>query len=62
MELDELRTAWQALGRQLECHDALQLRMYRSDRLDAARRDGGDGIRRSQRILAELAEFERDRG
>lgn len=38
MELDELRTAWQALGRQLECHDALQLRMYRSDRLDAARR------------------------
>ena len=38
MELDELRTAWQALGRQLEHHDALQLRMYRSDRLDAARR------------------------
>ena len=38
MELDELRTAWQALGRQLERHDALQLRMHRSDRLDAARR------------------------
>lgn len=38
MELDELRTAWQALGRQLERHDALQLRLYREDRLDAARR------------------------
>ncbi|HEY4531110.1 MAG TPA: hypothetical protein VIG97_12455 [Luteimonas sp.] len=38
MELDELRNAWQALGRQLERHDALQLRLYRSNRLDAARR------------------------
>ena len=38
MELDELRNAWQALGRQLERHDALQLRMYRSERLEAARR------------------------
>lgn len=38
MELDELRTAWQALGRQLDRHEALQLRLYRSDRVDAARR------------------------
>ncbi|MBJ6983759.1 hypothetical protein [Luteimonas sp. MC1750] len=38
MELDELRSAWQVLGRQLERHDALQLRLYRSDRADAARR------------------------
>ena len=38
MELDELRTAWQSLGRQLERHDALQLRMYRHDRVGTARR------------------------
>ena len=38
MELDELRNAWQALGRQLERHEALQLRIHRSERLEAARR------------------------
>ena len=38
MELDELRQAWQALGRQLERHDALQLRLLRERRLDRARR------------------------
>lgn len=38
MELDELRNAWQAMGRQLERHDALQLRIHRSERLEAARR------------------------
>lgn len=38
MELDELRQAWQSLGRQLERHDTLNLHMYRSNRLDAARR------------------------
>lgn len=38
MQLDELKLAWQALGRQLERHDAISLRLLRSDRLDAARR------------------------
>lgn len=38
MELDELKHAWQALGRQMERHDAINLRMYRTTRLDAARR------------------------
>ncbi|MBJ6980031.1 serine/threonine protein kinase [Luteimonas sp. MC1895] len=38
MELDELRAAWQTLGRQLERHDDLQLRIHRNDRVQAARR------------------------
>lgn len=38
MELDELRSAWQTLGRQLERHDDLQLRIHRSERAEAARR------------------------
>lgn len=38
MELDELKNAWQTLGRQLERHDAISLRMYRDSRLDAARK------------------------
>ncbi|MEN1939786.1 hypothetical protein WCE39_01590 [Luteimonas sp. MJ174] len=38
MELDELKQAWQALGRQLEHHDGIQLQIHRERRLDAARR------------------------
>ena len=38
MELDDLRQAWQALGRQLERHEATARGLYREQRLDAARR------------------------
>lgn len=38
MELDELKQAWQALGRQLERHEGIHLRIHRELRLDAARR------------------------
>lgn len=38
MELDELKQAWQTLGRQLERHDAIQLELLRDRKLDAARR------------------------
>ena len=34
MELDELKQAWQTLERQLERHDAIQLRLYRDSKLD----------------------------
>ena len=37
MELDELKQAWRTLGRQLERHDAIQLRLYRDSKLDKAR-------------------------
>jgi len=37
MELDELKQAWQTLGRQLERHDAIQLQLYRDRKLDKAR-------------------------
>ncbi|TDK25043.1 serine/threonine protein kinase [Luteimonas aestuarii] len=38
MELDELKRAWQSLGRQLERHDAIQLQLLRDSKLDKARR------------------------
>lgn len=42
MELDEMKQAWQVLGRQLERHDALALQLLREGRLDKLRR----GLRR----------------
>lgn len=38
MELDELKQAWQVLGRQMERHDTINLRVHRALGLDAARR------------------------
>ncbi len=38
MELDELKQAWQSLGRQLERHDAIQFQLLRDSKLDRARR------------------------
>jgi hypothetical protein len=38
MELDELKHAWQTLGRQMERQDALQLQLLREYRLEHARR------------------------
>lgn len=37
MEPDELKTAWQALGRQLERNDAIQLQLIRDGKLGRAR-------------------------
>lgn len=37
MELDELKNAWQTLGRQLERHDKIQFQLYRDKKLDKAR-------------------------
>lgn len=37
MEPDELKQAWQALGRQLERHDALNLQLFRDRKLEKAR-------------------------
>ena len=37
MELDDLKQAWQTLGRQLERHDALNLQLLRDSKLDKAR-------------------------
>ncbi|MDH5824456.1 serine/threonine protein kinase [Luteimonas sp. RD2P54] len=38
MELDELKSAWHALGDRLERQDAIQLQLLRDSRLDRARR------------------------
>lgn len=38
MELDELKQAWQTMGRQLERHGELTLRLHRDQRMEAARR------------------------
>jgi len=38
MELDELKHAWQSLGRQLERHDAIQFQLLRDSKLDKAHR------------------------
>ncbi len=38
MELDEMKLAWQALGRQLERHNALNLELLRQDRAGRLRR------------------------
>lgn len=38
MELDEMKLAWQALGRQMERQNALNLQLFRDGRLDKLRR------------------------
>lgn len=38
MELDEMKLAWQTLGRQLERQNALNLQLFRDSRLDKLRR------------------------
>ncbi|NZA25991.1 serine/threonine protein kinase [Luteimonas sp. SJ-92] len=38
MELDELKSAWRALGHQLERQDAIQFQLLRDSRLERARR------------------------
>ncbi len=37
MELDELKHAWQTLGRQLERQDSINLQLFRENKLDKAR-------------------------
>ena len=38
MELDDLKQAWQVLGRQMERQQALNLQLLRESRLERARR------------------------
>lgn len=53
MELDEMKTAWQALDRRLDRQHALNLQLLRDTRLDRVRRDLG--ALRSNQVLQLLA-------